>query len=203
MRTRAAAVRVVAALAARAAAVTAAVTAALVLVTAACEAPPPEGTDEVPAADGALRAVDDTAPGTPPDTAAADPVRVWFLRGEALVPVERPEVERTPRSALESLVAGPTSDERSRGLTSWFGDETRDVVRDVRAAPDRLVVDFRQSLPERIPGAASSAGSQVLLAALDSTVFQFPGVEAVEYRLGGSCDAFWEWLQRECVVVRR
>ena len=26
------------------------------------------------------------------------------------------------------------------------------------------------------------------------------GVQRVEYRLGGSCDAFFEWLQSECEV---
>jgi hypothetical protein len=107
------------------------------------------------------------------------------------------------RLALESLVAGPTAEERSRGLSSWFGDETRDVIGGVRTEGDRLVVDFRADLPTLIPGAGSSAGSEVLLAALDSTVFQFGTVDAVEYRLEGSCPAFWEWLQRECVVVRR
>jgi hypothetical protein len=34
-------------------------------------------------------------------------------------------------------------------------------------------------------------------------VFQFDWVRSVEYRLDGSCDAFWEWLQRSCQVVTR
>jgi hypothetical protein len=38
---------------------------------------------------------------------------------------------------------------------------------------------------------ARSAGS----AQLDATVFQFRAVESVEYRLGGDCGAFGEWLQ--------
>ena len=54
-----------------------------------------------------------------------------------------------------------------------------------------------------IPNATSSAGSEQLLSSLDSTVFRVPNVTAVEYRLNGSCDAFWEWLQRGCTVVRR
>lgn len=136
-----------------------------------------------------------------PDASA--PVRVWLTRGEALVAVPRPGVEPSLRSALEALVAGPTAEERRRGLSSWFGDETRDVLRDTRVASGRAVVDFRSSLPRLIPGAGSSAGSEVLLGALDSTTFQFPGIEAVEYRLNGSCEAFWAWLQRECTVVRR
>lgn len=186
-----------------------------------CDSPPPAtgGSEDRPAgrgtdttdhtatdsatdlsADTARTAADTTSDSLAPADA---PVRVWFLSGEALVPVARPGEEATVRSALESLVAGPTAEERGRGLSSWFGEPTRDVVSDVRVEGDRVVVDFRESLPTLIPGAGSSAGSEVLLAALDSTVFQFPAVDAVEYRLAGSCEAFWEWLQRECVVVRR
>lgn len=157
----------------------------------------------------ALAACEGRAPGVeavPADTATdteAGPVQVWFVQGEELVPVERPAAERSLRSALESLLAGPTAEERARGLTSWFGDETRTAVRGVQTTGRSAVVDFAPSLPSLIPGAGSSAGSEVLLGALDSTVFQFPDVDAVYYRLGGSCEAFWGWLQRECVVVRR
>lgn len=147
-------------------------------------------------------------PGPDADTthdAAHDttPVRVWFTRGDTLVSVPRPDTPDSLRAALESLVAGPRPEERSRGLTSWFGEETRDVLGEVRTESGVAVVDFRRSLPDLIPGAGSSAGSEILLSALDSTVFQFPSVEAVEYRLAGSCEAFWSWLQRECAIVRR
>lgn len=107
------------------------------------------------------------------------------------------------RAALDSLVAGPPVEEREHGWTSWFGEATRGTVREVRLDDGAAVVDFQGSLPRLIPGAGSSAGSEALLAELDSTVFQFGSVRSVEYRLEGSCDAFWEWLQRECAVVTR
>lgn len=131
-----------------------------------------------------------------------DVVRVWYRRGEEPVAVPR-AVGGTPlTTALHELVAGPTLEERERGLTSWFSDSTRRVLRRVRLEEGFLVVDF-VDLPTLIPGASSSAGSQALLMSLDSTVFQFDAVDSVEYRLSGSCAAFWEWLQRECAVVRR
>lgn len=107
------------------------------------------------------------------------------------------------RAALERLVAGTPGEERPSGTHSWFSEETRGVLRAVELEAGRAVVDFDQGLPGLIPGANSSAGSDMLLSALDSTVFQFPWVDSVEYRLGGSCPAFWEWLQRECVMVTR
>jgi hypothetical protein len=77
------------------------------------------------------------------------------------------------------------------------------VLGSVEVDSGRVIVDFSDSLPRLIPGAGSSAGSEALLAALDSTIFQFPWAVSAEYRLGGSCEAFWEWLQRECAVVER
>lgn len=129
-------------------------------------------------------------------------VRVWYRRGEEPVAVPR-AVGGTPlTTALHELVAGPTAAERERGLTSWFSDSTRQVLRRVRLEDGFLVVDF-VDLPRLIPGASSSAGSEALLASLDSTVFQFEAVDSVEYRLEGSCADFWEWLQRGCTMVRR
>ena len=166
----------------------------------------------LPAGDSIPGAVDPGAVG--PDTSAAAPgpaaprapgdatVRVWLARGEAPVAVERTVARAGPEAALAALVAGPTPEERARGLSSWFSDATVDVLGSVERRDGLLVVDFT-GLDRLIPGAGSSAGSAQLLATLDSTVFQFPAIDSVEYRLDGSCEAFWEWLQRACQVSRR
>lgn len=130
-------------------------------------------------------------------------VAVWYSQGEEPAAVERQVDSSTVAEALEALVAGPSERERDRGYSSWFDGSTVDVIREVRVEGGRVVVDFEPALRERIPGAASSAGSRSLLASLDSTVFQFERVQEAEYRLDGSCEAFWNWLQRECRVVRR
>jgi hypothetical protein len=54
-----------------------------------------------------------------------------------------------------------------------------------------------------IPNASTSTGSTLLLEQLNATVFQFSTAERVDYRLEGSCDAFFEWLQRGCEVIER
>ena len=131
-----------------------------------------------------------------------DSVRVWFSRGEEPVPVPRPSDGAPIMDAVLALVGGPTPAEQQRGLSSWFSDTTRHVVRRVQEEDGFVVVDFH-ALPALIPNASSSAGSQQLLTALDSTIFQFPGTDSVEYRLDGSCQAFFEWLQRDCAVRRR
>jgi hypothetical protein len=129
-------------------------------------------------------------------------VQVWFSVDEQPVPAQRQVGGAPLDGALRALVVGPTPEERADGMRSWFSVDTRGVLRRVRAEDGDVVVDF-QDLPTLIPGASSSAGSEQLLMALDSTVFQFDWVRSVEYRLDGSCDAFWEWLQRSCQVVTR
>jgi hypothetical protein len=129
-------------------------------------------------------------------------VEVWFTRNERPEPAQRRVAGAPLDGALRALVIGPTPEERADGLTSWFSPETRNVIRRIQVEDGGVIVDFRD-LPDLIPGASTSAGSQHLLAALDSTVFQFEWVESAEYRLDGSCEAFWEWLQRECGLVTR
>jgi hypothetical protein len=107
------------------------------------------------------------------------------------------------RSALEALLAGPTSAEEDRGFSSWFSDDTADALAGVSLTDGRAIVDLDPALPDLIPNASTSAGSASLLAELNATVFQFGTVDEVEYRLGGGCDAFFEWLQSSCTVITR
>jgi hypothetical protein len=42
-----------------------------------------------------------------------------------------------------------------------------------------------------------------LIASLNATVFQFDTVDAVEYRVGGSCQTFWAALGADCTTTSR
>ena len=115
-------------------------------------------------------------------------------------------VRRVPRTArvlqatLEQLVAGPTEEERRTGLSSSFSPATAGILRGVTIADGTAVVD----LEEAVNNASTSAGQLAFRGALNRTVFQFPTVERIEYRLGGSCDAFWRWQQvGDCRLVTR
>jgi hypothetical protein len=48
-----------------------------------------------------------------------------------------------------------------------------------------------------IPDASTSCGPAVLLAQLDRTLLQFPGIDTTIYAIDGSTEIFFEWLQRE------
>lgn len=107
------------------------------------------------------------------------------------------------RTALDALVLGPSSDERAVGLTSWFSSRTAESVRrvtlDDRGAATVDLADLRAA----IPGASTSTGSKMLLEQLDATVFQFATVTSVTYRMEGSCETFFEWLQMACQTRSR
>jgi hypothetical protein len=116
-------------------------------------------------------------------------------------PGSRPSADL--REALEQLLRGPTAQQQAGDRHSWFSAETAGALRSVTVdSTGHATVEFRDLRP-LIPNASSSAGSASLLAELDSAVFQFPGIRSVEYRMEGSCDLFWEWLQYGCHRVMR
>lgn len=128
-----------------------------------------------------------------------------FTRGEAPVEVTRllDAPDPGPAEVLRALLAGPTPEEREEGIGSWFSEATAGALREVTLGSDGLlVVDFRD-LRSLIPNASSSAGSEMLLRELNGTLFAISGVRSIEYRMEGSCDIFWNWLQYECRVVTR
>jgi hypothetical protein len=134
-----------------------------------------------------------------------DSVTVVFTRDEAPATVQRPVPDGSPEleAALAWLVRGPTAEESAAGFWSWFSAETAGSIRSVEVeASGRVVVDFHDLRP-LIPNASTSTGSRILLTELNGTIFQFAEVEAVEYRMEGSCALFWEWLQADCSMVSR
>ena len=136
---------------------------------------------------------------------AADSVIVVFTRDEMPAAVRRPRTNASPglRTALEWLVRGPTPEEQAAGIQSWFSAGTAGALKSVEVdSAGHATVDF-QDLRRLIPNASSSAGSAMLLQEVQGTVFQFPEIRSVEFRIDGSCDLFWEWLQQGCHAVQR
>jgi hypothetical protein len=141
----------------------------------------------------------------PPGTADEPdvPVEVFFSNddlgdpcGEVFPVIREVGAEDQIDGALQALVAGPSDAERSQGYGGWFSPETADVVRSVEVDAGTVRVDFAD-LRQLIPNASSSCGSAGLLAQLDSTLLQFPDVNATVYAIDGSTAVFYEWLQME------
>lgn len=106
-------------------------------------------------------------------------------------------------AAFRGLVAGPTGEEAARGADAViFSIETSETVQSVTLDNGLLSVDF-SDFRELIANASTSCGSMSLLSQLNTTAFQFEEVERVRYLIEGSCDAFSNWLQRECAEYTR
>lgn len=105
------------------------------------------------------------------------------------------DAETALRNVLVELMRGPSDAERAAGANSWFSDTTADALQSVDVdAAGHATVAFAD-LRRMIPNASSSAGSAMLLDELKAAVFSVPAIQSVEYRIDGSCTAFWEWLQ--------
>ncbi len=79
-------------------------------------------------------------------------------------------------------------------FTSLFGPPTADALLDVVVVDGIARVSFRD-LRQILPNASAACGSAALLAALDATLAQVPGVRGARYSFGGDEAAFYEWLQ--------
>lgn len=117
---------------------------------------------------------------------------------ERTVPAEIPAVE----AALRALLAGPTSEERARGYSSFFSSATAGAVRAVRSSGDTVYLDLRDSR-EALAGANSSCGSAALLAQLERTAAANGGYSRVIVAFEGDPEPFYEWLQIGCIPENR
>jgi hypothetical protein len=140
--------------------------------------------------------------GTPNERSAApvETVRVYLVAAGMdpcgdVAPVVR-EVGGSvgPATALRELLRGPTEEETAAGFTSLFGPATADALQDVVVVDGIARVSFRDLRP-LIPNASSSCGGAALLAALDATLAQVPGIRAARDSFGGDEATFYDWLQ--------
>jgi len=187
---------------------------------------PTAGTDTAEASDPGV-AADTSAPTTesaeqtaqtaPPtdststtDGGAADSsMRVYFSVGDgsdcaevAPFPRPRPAAGDPIQVAFDELVSGPDAGEIVGGASPMFSSDTSGSVVSASLTDGLLVVDFTD-LAALLPNAATSCGSQALMAQLNETAFQFTEVDRVRYRINGSCDDFANWLQRDCFDLAR
>lgn len=96
--------------------------------------------------------------------------------------------------AVVALLEGPTPAERDEGYGGWFTEETAGMLLGYRTENGVTYVDFADLRPV-IPNASTSCGSAALLAQLNETLGQFPGLGEPRYSINGDVDAFYEWLQ--------
>jgi len=143
-----------------------------------------------------------------PATGAGTVLRVYFSCNPSTFPTASsfvyrvvPDTSLVLTATLQELVTGPDDDERKLGFVSFFSQNSSDAFIGLDLAGGKATIDLRNL--GSIPNVSTSSGSQFLMADLNANVFQFDTIDAVEYRLEGSCEAFWGLLQGDCHVVTR
>jgi len=106
------------------------------------------------------------------------------------------------KAAFDLLVGGPSAAEVEAGSASLFSKATAGTVRSATLDGGLLTVDF-EDFRNDLNNASTTCGSEALLAQLNGTAFQFAEVARVTYTIDGRCEAFFNWLQRDCEVLVR
>ena len=92
----------------------------VVLLMTACGVPQEEQPRALQRDDAPFRIFDNQVAPPPQGVLEAE---LWFLRGEQLVPLERPlELPGSPQQVLEQLLGGPTEEELGQGVSSALPD---------------------------------------------------------------------------------
>jgi hypothetical protein len=147
-----------------------------------------------------------TAPTRSPTTLAPDtPTIQVFLFCDA--PLQRPRdsvcPSRRPASgapgvlldALQQLFAGPNASEREAGLESYFSGDTEELLRDLNLSDGTATVDLEGDILARINGVGTTYGSSLFLAQVEGTVFQFPTVQEIVFKVDGDPRSFCRALE--------
>jgi hypothetical protein len=126
-------------------------------------------------------------------------IEVYFTCGNRAVPtgdtfVYRavPEQDDQMAATLRELLQGPSPREQAQGFRSVFSLRTARSLETVSVTRGEAIVDFSE-LPD-VVGLAAQEDAVFFVANLNANVFQYPAIDSIEYRLGGSCAAFWDHL---------
>jgi spore germination protein GerM len=103
--------------------------------------------------------------------------------------------ETAIEQVFAEMLQGPTPAEREASYWSSFSAETAGALLSVTYLEDTqgLILDFTEAI--LVNNASTSTGDQFFLGELLANAFQFEEVRSVEFRVNGSCEAFWEFLQ--------
>lgn len=107
------------------------------------------------------------------------------------------------RAALNELVKGPTAVERQSGVGSIFSAKTAGIVRQVELDDSGTATINFAPFAEKIPAVSAADGGAHFIFSLNETIFQFEAVQSIDYRVNGTCEAFWTPMEAECHLYTR
>lgn len=145
-----------------------------------------------------------------PSSEAATVLRVYYPCGSEDLAIAGtyvyravPQTDLVLTATLKEMVKGLEPEEEALGFRSPFpsGAEGSALGVTIDTTEHTAYVEFSDDV---FPSGADTAeGAQIFLSTLNANVFQFDTIDAVQYRLGGSCDAFWQHLGGQCEEISR
>lgn len=117
--------------------------------------------------------------------------------GTGLPAVERLEI------ALLAVLGGPSELEGGVGMRPVVPEGSGDLLAGVTLADDGLAeIDFTPALRD-VPNLSTTAAGGAFVTALRETAFEFAEVTALELRIEGDCQAFFEHFESNCHHIAR
>lgn len=151
----------------------------------------------------------DLCPVEPP--LSSSQVKVFFDCGNGVEPNPtgfarplHPDAPDRITSVFWHMLAGPTLNERGRGSGSFFNETSANALISAELTGDHLIVDFNDGI--LVNNGSTTTGSLYLLSELTSNAFSVDEVRSVEFRINGSCEGFWAFLQAGddvCTIIDR
>jgi len=123
--------------------------------------------------------------------------------GTRSVSFEMPVIEQL-ETAVRAVLDGPSELEQSAGMVAVVLHRSSALLAEVDLSEDDglAILDFDPALTE-INNLSTTSESAAFARSLEATVLQFDEVTAVEFQMGGSCDAFFEFFQSTCHHVAK
>lgn len=107
--------------------------------------------------------------------------------------------ENLAQETMMQMFAGPTEEEKARGLQPfWITEENAGALGRIFIKDGTAYLDWNEDESMLTSGANSSCGSQSFLSPIEATLKGLPGVQRVVHAINGSPETFYEWMQMVC-----
>lgn len=106
-----------------------------------------------------------------------------------------PKTTSVARAALEELFKGPTESEQADALSSFFSENTKDILISVKIKKGAAYVNLKGETIEKLGNATTSCGSAGFAASIEKTLRQFPSVKKIFFAIEGDPALYYDWMQ--------
>ena len=106
-----------------------------------------------------------------------------------------PKTSAVAKAALEELFKGPTKAEEADELSSFFSEDTKDILISVKIKNGAAYVNLKGKVIEKLGNAATSCGGAGYDASVEKTLKQFPAIKKIFFAIEGDPALYYDWMQ--------